>query len=82
MMSHRRGPGLVARGRQNYREGTMMLEALDLLREDRRRIVGELRKIDRAIRALGGKRRGRKPGTKVKKVRSASTRKSVGRGAE
>lgn len=47
-----------------------MSEALAVLREERKRLVSELKRIDRAIRALGGKRQGRKPGSKNRKRRA------------
>ncbi len=41
-----------------------MTDPLAVLRAEKERLTAELKKIDRAIRALGGGRRGRPPGSR------------------
>ena len=56
-----------------------MSAAIEILREERKKIQLELKKIERAIRALGGKKRGRKPGSGRKKTaRKGKPKKEAG----
>jgi len=56
-------------------------EALAMLRQERLRLQQELKKVDRAIRALGGGRRGRPPGAKKRKRRRGGRKSARGREA-
>jgi hypothetical protein len=53
-----------------------MTDPLAVLRAERERLVAELKKVERAIRALGGGRRGRPPSTRGRARRRKSARRA------
>lgn len=52
---------------------------IEALRDRRDKLIKELKVIESELTELGGKKRGRKPGTKVAKTRKRETGKRLGR---